>query len=102
MENITTSFDLSLITMSNFLGIMLLVVLSLGNLWRFRDRSPENMTLILLMFFSFTNCLVDPLSMRLMANPDCCTAQLLLAEIPGCSLPRFRQRWFGFIFSVII
>lgn len=41
MENITTSFDLSLITMSNFLGIMLLVVLSLGNLWRFRDRSPE-------------------------------------------------------------
>jgi len=61
MENITTSFDLSLITMSNFLGIMLLVVLSLGNLWRFRDRSPENMALILLMFFSFTNCLVDPL-----------------------------------------
>lgn len=61
MESVTHSFDLTLVGMSNLLGVLLLVVLLLGNFWRFRDRSPENIALILLMFFSFTNCIVDPL-----------------------------------------
>lgn len=61
MENVSPSFDLSLVGMSNLLGVLLLVVLFLGNMWRFKDRSPENVSLILMMVLSFTCCIVDPL-----------------------------------------
>ncbi|MCQ2104991.1 MAG: GGDEF domain-containing protein [Fibrobacter sp.] len=55
------SFDLTTINVSNMLGVLLLCVLFVGNIWRFRDRSSDNFSLLLLMFFSLTNCLVDPL-----------------------------------------
>lgn len=68
MENVTR-FDLTAISISNMLGILLLGVLLVGNFWRFRDRTQENVMLMLLMFFSFSNCLVDPLVYALDGHP---------------------------------
>lgn len=61
MENVTPTFDLNAVTIPNLLGVLLLCILLSGNIWRFRERTAENISLLLMIFFSFTNCLIDPL-----------------------------------------
>jgi len=56
-----TTFDLNATNVPNMLGVMLLAILLSGNVWRLRERTPENKFLLLLMFFSFSNCIMDPL-----------------------------------------
>jgi len=56
-----TSLDLNAINVPNMLGVMLLAILLSGNVWRLRERTPENVSLVTLMFLSFTNCIMDPL-----------------------------------------
>jgi diguanylate cyclase (GGDEF)-like protein len=56
------TFDLLTICIANILGIILIGVLIAGNIWRFRDKTPENMTLMLLMFLTLSNCITDPVS----------------------------------------
>lgn len=51
------------------LGVMLLGILLSGNVWRFRDRTKENVSLMLLMFFAFTDCIVDPLVYMVDGHP---------------------------------
>lgn len=59
-EFMESSFDLSAINLCNMLGVLLLGVLFFSNIWRLRNRNAENVSLLLLMFFAFSNCLVDP------------------------------------------
>ena len=56
------TFDLLTICIANILGIILIGVLIAGNIWRFRDKTPENMTLMVLMFLTLSNCIADPVS----------------------------------------
>ena len=56
------TFDLLTIFIANILGIILIVVLIAGNLWRFRDKTPENITLMVLMLLTLSNCISDPVS----------------------------------------
>lgn len=70
MDNITQSIDLTFISVSNMLGVMLIIVLLSGNIWRLRDKTRENRALLLLMFFTLTNCLVDPLVYAVDGKPS--------------------------------
>ena len=56
------TFDLLTIFIANILGIILIGVLIAGNLWRFRDKTPENITLMVLMLLTLSNCISDPVS----------------------------------------
>lgn len=73
------SFDLMAINVSNMLGVLLLGVLFVGNIWRFREHTSENISLMLLMFFAFTNCLVDPMVYAVDGKPGALNRVLIYA-----------------------
>lgn len=57
-----SAFELTTVYVSNIFGIVLIGVLVVGNLWRLSERNAENTYLLLILFFSFCGCVLDPIS----------------------------------------
>jgi len=71
------TFDLLTVFIANTLGIILICVLIAGNLWRFRDKTPENMALMTLMLLTLSNCIADPVSYYFDGKPGA-TARFII------------------------
>ena len=56
------TFNLTAVYATNIFGIVLLVVLMAGNMWRFREKGAENAYLQLLLFFTLCTCTLDPIA----------------------------------------
>lgn len=54
--------NLQAILITNILGVVLLGVLFAGNLWRFREKTPENNSVMVFMLFAFSNCVTESIS----------------------------------------
>lgn len=54
-------FNLTAVYVSNILGITLIGVLLVCNLWRLRDKKKESRYLLWMMFFICSSCIVDPI-----------------------------------------
>lgn len=57
-----SAFELTTVYVTNIFGIVLIGVLLAGNLWRLRESSPENNYLLLILFFAFCGCILDPIA----------------------------------------
>lgn len=62
-------FNLESIYVANIIGIVLIVVLIICNLWRLQSRTPANKNLVLMMFFALTSCIADPISYTMKGIP---------------------------------
>lgn len=62
-------FNLECIYVANIIGIVLIVVLIICNLWRLQSKTPANKNLVLMMFFSITSCIADPISYTMKGIP---------------------------------
>lgn len=62
-------FNLESIYVANIIGIVLIVVLIICNLWRLQSRTPANKNLVLMMFFALTSCIADPISYTIKGIP---------------------------------
>ena len=56
------TFELTAVYATNIFGIVLIAVLMIGNLWRFREKGAENAHLQLILFFAFCSCILDPIA----------------------------------------
>ena len=56
------TFELTAVYATNIFGIVLIAVLMIGNLWRFREKGAENAYLQLILFFAFCSCVLDPIA----------------------------------------
>lgn len=57
-----SAFELTTVYVTNIFGIVLIGVLLAGNLWRLRENSTENTYLLLILFFAFCGCILDPVA----------------------------------------
>ena len=57
-----STFELTTVYVSNIFGIVLIGVLLVGNIWRFREKGAENAFLQLILFFAFCGCILDPIA----------------------------------------
>jgi diguanylate cyclase (GGDEF)-like protein len=57
-----SAFELTTVYVTNIFGIILIGVLVVGNLWRLSERNAENTYLLLILFFSFCGCVLDPIA----------------------------------------
>ncbi|SHK77057.1 diguanylate cyclase (GGDEF) domain-containing protein [Fibrobacter sp. UWB12] len=55
-------FNLESIYVTNAIGIVLIAVMIVCNLWRFQTRSRANRNLLMMMFLAMTSCIADPIS----------------------------------------
>ena len=62
-------FNLESIYVANIIGIVLIVVLIICNLWRLQSKTPANKNLVLMMFFALTSCIADPISYTIKGIP---------------------------------
>lgn len=68
-------FNLESIYVANVIGIVLIAVMIVCNLWRFQTRSRADRNLLMMMFLALVSCIADPISYT-------------MKGLPG-SLPRF-------------
>ena len=55
-------FNLESIYVTNAIGIVLIAVLIVCNLWRFQTRNQADRSLLKMMFLALTSCIADPIS----------------------------------------
>ncbi len=55
-------FNLESIYVTNAIGIVLIAVLIVCNLWRFQTRDRADRNLLMMMFLALTSCIADPIS----------------------------------------
>ena len=55
-------FNLESIFVTNVIGIVLIAVMIVCNLWRFQTRSRADKNLLMMMFLALTSCIADPFS----------------------------------------
>ena len=62
-------FNLESIYVTNAIGIILIAVMIICNLWRFQTRSRADRNLLLMMFLALTSCVADPISYTMKGMP---------------------------------
>ena len=62
-------FNLESIYVTNVIGIVLIAVMIVCNLWRFQTRSRADRNLLLMMFLALTSCIADPISYSMKGVP---------------------------------
>ena len=62
-------FNLESIYVANIIGIVLIAVLIVCNLWRLQSKSPANINLLAMMFLALSSCLADPISYTMKGLP---------------------------------
>ena len=62
-------FNLESIYVANIIGIVLIVVLIICNLWRLQSKTPANKNLLAMMFLALSSCLADPISYTMKGLP---------------------------------
>ncbi len=62
-------FNLESIYVTNIVGIVLIVVLIICNLWRLQSKTPANKNLLAMMFLALSSCLADPISYTMKGLP---------------------------------
>ena len=62
-------FNLESIYVANVIGIVLIGVLIVCNLWRFQSKSRANRNLLMMMFLSLISCISDPISYTMKGLP---------------------------------
>lgn len=62
-------FNLESIYVTNVIGIVLIAVMIVCNLWRFQTRSRADKNLLMMMFLSLTSCIADPISYTMKGVP---------------------------------
>lgn len=55
-------FELTAVYVANIFGIMLICILLISNLGRLREKNDETYCLLLMMFFTFLGCAIDPIA----------------------------------------
>lgn len=62
-------FNLQAILITNILGVVLLGVLFAGNIWRFREKTPENNSVMLFILLTFSDCVSESISYYIDGRP---------------------------------
>ena len=62
-------FNLESIYVANIIGIILIAVLIICNLWRLQSKTPANKNLLAMMFLALSSCLADPISYTMKGIP---------------------------------
>lgn len=62
-------FNLESIYVTNVIGIVLIAVMIVCNLWRFQTRSRADKNLLMMMFLALTSCIADPFSYTMKGVP---------------------------------
>ena len=62
-------FNLESIYVTNAIGIVLIAVMIVCNLWRFQTRNRADRYLLLMMFLALTSCVADPISYTMKGMP---------------------------------
>lgn len=62
-------FNLESIYVTNIIGIVLIAVLIICNLWRLQSKTPANKNLLVMMFLALSSCLADPISYTMKGLP---------------------------------
>ena len=62
-------FNLESIYVANIIGIVLIIILIICNLWRLQSKTSANKNLVLMMFFALTSCIADPISYTMKGIP---------------------------------
>jgi diguanylate cyclase (GGDEF)-like protein len=62
-------FNLESIYVANIIGIVLIAVLIVCNLWRLQSKSPSNINLLAMMFLALSSCIADPISYTMKGLP---------------------------------
>ena len=62
-------FNLESIYVANIIGIVLIGVLIVCNLWRFQSKSRANRNLLMMMFLALISCIADPISYTMKGLP---------------------------------
>ena len=62
-------FNLDSIYVTNVIGIVLIAVMIVCNLWRFQTRSRADKNLLIMMFLALTSCIADPISYTMKGLP---------------------------------
>ncbi len=62
-------FNLQSICVTNAIGIVLIAVMIVCNLWRFQTRSRADKNLMAMMFLALTSCIADPFSYAMKGLP---------------------------------
>ena len=62
-------FNLQSICVTNAIGIVLIAVMIVCNLWRFQTRSRADKNLMAMMFLALTSCIADPFSYTMKGLP---------------------------------
>ena len=62
-------FNLQSIYVANIIGIVLIAVIIICNLWRLQSRDPSNRSLLIMMFVALTSCIADPVSYTMKGLP---------------------------------
>ena len=62
-------FNLESIYVTNIIGIVLIAVLIICNLWRLQSKTPANRNLLAMMFLALSGCLADPISYTMKGLP---------------------------------
>ena len=62
-------FNLESIYVANVIGIVLIAVMIVCNLWRFQTRSLADRNLLMMMFLALTGCIADPISYTMKGLP---------------------------------
>ena len=62
-------FNLESIYVANIIGIVLIAVLIICNLWRLQSKTPANKNLLAMMFLALSSCLADPISYTMKGIP---------------------------------
>ena len=62
-------FNLESIYVANIIGIVLIVVMIICNLWRLQSKTPANRNLLAMMFLALSSCIADPISYTMKGLP---------------------------------
>ena len=62
-------FNLESIYVTNVIGIVLIAVMIVCNLWRFQTRSRADRNLLMMMFLALLSCIADPISYSMKGIP---------------------------------
>lgn len=62
-------FNLESIYVTNVIGIVLIAVMIVCNLWRFQTRSRADRNLLMMMFLTLVSCIADPISYTMKGLP---------------------------------
>ena len=62
-------FNLESIYVANVIGIVLIGVMIVCNLWRFQSKSRANRNLLMMMFLALISCIADPISYTMKGMP---------------------------------